>query len=175
MATPASLIRTTYEFENLQETYGLSLADRVEFPVPGAVITSPPSGKVNVYLKMLDACLRLALTEFQEELIFHNRCNIQMLNPNAIHKMVAFEMIYRANNIILDFFVFKYLFRFGATGDKYTLSAHRGGHSLVPDSNTPKNWLWVNQELLGREHHRANNFRTLPHSYFVTMKPLLTS
>lgn len=96
-----------------------------------------------------------------------------MLNPNVVHKMVAFEMIYEVNGIIRNFFVFKYFSQFGTTGNKYIFSACCGGHNLVPDSNTPKNWqekwLWVNQELLGREHHRENTFldvtmKLLPHN-----------
>lgn len=140
-------------FETLQETYDLSTVDGVDFPASGVVITSPPSGKIIV--------LCLPLTDFQEELLRRNGCNIQMLTPNAVHKIVAFEMICRANDIILDFF-FKYVFWFGAISDKYTFFARRGGHNLVSHSKTPKKWqekwLWVNQELFGREHHQANTF-----------------
>ena len=68
-----------------------------------------------------------------------------MLTPSAVNKMVAFEMIFQANNILPDFFFFKLFFRFSATGDKYTFSARRGGYILVLDSKTPKNWqdMWL--------------------------------
>ncbi|CAI9281594.1 unnamed protein product [Lactuca saligna] len=52
----------------------------------GAVITSPSPAKVGVYLKTFDAGLRLPLTNFQEELIRHNGCNIQMLTHSVVHK-----------------------------------------------------------------------------------------
>lgn len=85
-----------------------------------------------------------------------------MLTPNIVRKMVAFKMICQANDIIPDFFVFKYFFRFGAIADKYTFFARCGGHNLVRNSKTLKNWhdkwLWVNQELLGREYHQTNTF-----------------
>lgn len=97
-----------------------------------------------VYLQTFDAGLRLPLTDYQEELLCRNGSNVQMLTPSTVHKMVAFEMICRANDIVPDFF----FFRFVATGDKYTFSARRGGHNLVRDSKPPKNmqdkWLCVN-------------------------------
>ncbi|CAI9300375.1 unnamed protein product [Lactuca saligna] len=95
------------EFVTLQEAYGLTPDDGVEFPVSGSLITHPPLGK--------------------------------MLTPGTIHKVVAFEMIWRANGIIPNYFVFKYFFRFAVTNDKYTFSARPGGDNLVMDSNPPKN------------------------------------
>lgn len=57
-------------------------------------------------------------------------------------------MICRANGVLPEFFVFKFFFRFSVTGYKYTFSARRGGHVLVPDSKTPSSWqdkwLWAN-------------------------------
>lgn len=142
----------------------MSPAEGVEFPVSGAVITAPPAKKFSIYLKTLDAGLHLPLTDFQEELLRRNGCSVQMLMPNAVHKMVAFEIICRANGILLDFFVFKYFFRFGATGDKYTFSTRHGGYNLVPDSKTPKNqqekWLWINRDLLVREPVERKTFPT---------------
>lgn len=90
-----------------------------------------------------------------------------MLTPGAVHKIVAFEMICQANDILPDYFVFKFFFRFPATNDKYTFYARRGGHNLVVDSTPPKNWqdrwLWVNEELLCREYPWANTFSdTIP-------------
>lgn len=46
-----------------------------------------------------------------------------MLTPNVVNKAVTFEMIYWANRVLSDYFVFKLFFRFYATGDKYTFSA----------------------------------------------------
>ena len=59
-----------------------------------------------------------------------------MLTPNVVNKVVAFDMICRANGVVPDCFVFKYFFRFYATCDKYTLGR---GHTLVPDGKTPRN------------------------------------
>ncbi|CAI9274789.1 unnamed protein product [Lactuca saligna] len=92
---------------------------------------------------------------------------VQMLTPNSLNKVVAFKMICRANNYLPDYFVFKYFFRFCVTRDKYTFSVRRGGHALVPDGRTPKNWqgkwLWVNQELFGSGRYRATAFAdTIP-------------
>lgn len=162
MVTTAALVPTASEFSNFQKTYGLSPTVGVEIPIPNTVITSPPARKVGVYLKTLVVGLHRPLTDFQEELLRRNGCNVQMLTPNAFHKMVDLKMICLANGIIPYFFVFKYYFQFGATGDKYTIYACRGGHNLVLESKTPKNWqeklLWVNQELLGRETFQENNF-----------------
>ena len=76
-------------------------------------------------------------------------------------------MICRANDYLLDYFVFKYFFRFCLTSDKCTFSVRKGGHPLVPDGQIPKNWqdkwLWVNQSLVGSGQYRANAFAdTIP-------------
>lgn len=57
-------IHSDAEFRFLEETYGLSQADGFEFPLPGSSILSPPPGKMGVYLRTLDASLRLPLTDF---------------------------------------------------------------------------------------------------------------
>lgn len=159
MASSHGLIPSSAEFVALQEAYGLTPADGVEFSVSGSLIIWPPPRKVGVYLKTFDAGLRLPLTDFQEEILWRNGCSIQMLTPGVVHNMVAFEMICRANGIVSDYYVFKFFFRFVATNDKYTFSACRGGHNLVLDSKSPKNWqdkwLWVHQELLGRNYPQA--------------------
>lgn len=59
---------------------------------------------------MVDAGLRLPHIDFEEELLHHNRCSIQMLTPNMVHKMLAFEMIFWVDGIIPDFFIFKFFF-----------------------------------------------------------------
>lgn len=90
-----------------------------------------------------------------------------MLTPNAVNKVVVFEMICRTNGYLLDYFVFKCFFRFRLTGDKCTFSVRWGGHALVPDGRTPKNWqdkwLWVNQSLVSSGRYRVNAFAdTIP-------------
>ena len=105
MASAQSLIPSSYEFDTLQEAYDLTPADGVEFPVSASLITRPPPGKVGVYLKTFDVGLRLPLTDFQEEILWHNGCSVQMRTPGVVHKIVAFDMICRANGIVLDYFV----------------------------------------------------------------------
>ena len=134
------LVPSSSNFSTLQEAYGLTPVDGVEFPIAGAMITSSTPGKVGVYLKTIDAGLHLPFTNFQEELLRHNGYNVLMLTPSVVHKMLAFEMICRANGIVPDFFVFKFFFQFAATNDKYTFSASHKGHNLVLDSKPPKNW-----------------------------------
>lgn len=51
MATTAGLVATTFEIDNVQETYGLSSAYGAEFPVLSNMITFHPFGKVDIYLK----------------------------------------------------------------------------------------------------------------------------
>ncbi|CAI9281334.1 unnamed protein product [Lactuca saligna] len=160
MASSMSLIPSSSKFATLHEAYGLTTANRVEFPAARVVITSPPPGKVGVYQKTFDADLRLPLNDFHEEILRRSGCNVQMLTPGAVHKIVAFEMICRANGIVPNYLIFKFFFQFVATNEKYTFSARRASHDLVLDNKPPKNWqdkwLWVNQDLLGWEYHRTN-------------------
>lgn len=115
------------EFKLLGDAYGLSPADGVEFPSPKLMILSPPPGKVGIYLKTLDAGLRLPLSDFLGGGSIEKWGSIQMLTPNVVNKVVAFKMICRANDLLPYYFVLKYFFRFCATGDKYTFSVRCGG------------------------------------------------
>lgn len=90
-----------------------------------------------------------------------------MITPNVVNKMVTFEMICNTNGVIPEYFFFKFFFRFSAIRDKYTFSARRGSHVLVPNGKMSKNWqdkwLWVNQEGVGQRYCRAINFsKTIP-------------
>ncbi|CAI9295745.1 unnamed protein product [Lactuca saligna] len=142
MANLPRIIPSSAEYRKLEVMYGLSSLEGVEFPSAGSSISSPlpPSGKIGVFLKTLNAGIRLPLTDFQEEVLQKDGCSLQMLTPNVVNKVVAFEMICRANGYVLDYFVFKFFFRFCLTGDKCTFLAPRGGHTLVLDGRTPKNW-----------------------------------
>ncbi|CAI9289158.1 unnamed protein product [Lactuca saligna] len=130
----------------------------------------PPPGKVGIYHKTLDAGIRLPLTEFQEEVLQKDGCSVQMQTLNVVNKVVAFEMICRANDYLPDYFMFKYFFRFCCTGDKYTFSGRQRGYTLVLDGRTPKiwqdKWLWVNQGLAGSGRYRANTFADTPPKLF---------
>ncbi|CAI9281557.1 unnamed protein product [Lactuca saligna] len=66
-------------------------------------------------------------------------CSVQMLTPNAVNKVVTFEMICWDNGYLPDYFVFKYFICFCCTGDKFTFSIRQRGHTLVPDDRTLKN------------------------------------
>ena len=104
------VIPSAAEYCQLEITYGLSSLEGVEFPSPGSSISSPPPGKIGVYLKTLDTGIRFPLTDFQEEVLQKDGCSLQMLTPNAVNKVVAFEMICRANGYLPDYFVFKFFF-----------------------------------------------------------------
>ena len=138
MANLPGIVPSAVEYQQLEATYGLSPLEGVEFPSAGSSISSPP-GNIGVFLETLDAGIRFPLTDFQEEVLQKDGCSLQMLTPNAVNKVVAFEMICRANAYVPDYFVFKFFFRFCLTGDKCTFSARRRGHALVPDRRTPKN------------------------------------
>ncbi|CAI9264771.1 unnamed protein product [Lactuca saligna] len=117
---------------------------------PLLVPLSPLPGKIGVYLKTLDVGIRFPLTDFQEVVLQKDGCSLQMLTPNAVNKVVLFEMIYWANGYLPDYFVFKFFFRFCANGDKCTFS-----------------------ELVGSGRYRANVFadiapKLFPHNQGVT-------
>ncbi|CAI9276404.1 unnamed protein product [Lactuca saligna] len=162
MANLPGIVPSAAEYRQLETTYGLSSLEGVEFPSLSSSISSPPPDKIGVFLKTLDVGIRFPLTDFQEEVLQKDGCSLQMLTPNVVNKVVAFEMICRENGYLPDYFVFKFFFQFCITRDKCTFSVRRGGHALVPDGRTPKNWqdkwLWVNQELVGSGHYRANAF-----------------
>ncbi|CAI9280141.1 unnamed protein product [Lactuca saligna] len=110
MANSSGTLPTEAEYKFLGEMYGLSPADGVEFPSPGSSIMSPPPGKVGVYFKTLFVGLFLNLTDFQEEVLQKDGCSIRILTPNIMNKVVAFEMLCRANGVLPDYFIFKYFY-----------------------------------------------------------------
>ncbi|CAI9271367.1 unnamed protein product [Lactuca saligna] len=126
MANLPGIVPSSAEYQKLEVMYGLSSLEGVEFPSTGSSISSPPPGKIGVFQKTLDAGIQLPLTDFQEEVLQKDGCSLQMLTPNTVNKVVAFEMICRANGYVLDYFVFKFFFRFCLTSDKCTFSARRG-------------------------------------------------
>ncbi|CAI9279804.1 unnamed protein product [Lactuca saligna] len=52
------------EFKLLSDANGFSPIDGVEFPSTDSTILSPPSGKVGIYLKTINNCLCLPLSDF---------------------------------------------------------------------------------------------------------------
>ncbi|CAI9267856.1 unnamed protein product [Lactuca saligna] len=150
MVALSGAILSEVDFKLLGDAYRLSSSDEVKFPSPESRILSPPPGK-------------------------KNGCSIQMLTLNAVNKAVVFEMICPANDPLPDYFVFKYFFRFCATGDKYTFSVRRGVYTLVSGGKTPKNWqdkwLWVNRDLLGNRRYRANNFADVAPKLYPYNRP----
>ncbi|CAI9259936.1 unnamed protein product [Lactuca saligna] len=127
------ILPSATEYRLLEITYGLTSLEGVEFPSRGSSISSPPSGKIGVYMKTLDAGIRFPLTDFQEKVFQKDGCSLQMLTPNAVNKVVVFEIICRANEYLPEYFVIKFFFQFCITGDKCTFLVRRGGHALVPD------------------------------------------
>ncbi|CAI9292753.1 unnamed protein product [Lactuca saligna] len=134
MTSPPGIVPSATEYQHLESTYGLSSLDGVEFPSSGSSIMSPPPRKLGIYQKVI----RLPLTDFQEEVLQKDGYSVQMLTPNIVNNVVAFEMICRTNGYLPDYFVFKYFFRFCCIGDKYTFFVRQRGHTLVPDGRTPK-------------------------------------
>lgn len=53
MTSAQSLTPSSFEFDTIQEAYGLTPADGVEFLAPSSLITRPSLGKLGVYLKPL--------------------------------------------------------------------------------------------------------------------------
>ncbi|CAI9304392.1 unnamed protein product [Lactuca saligna] len=101
MASPPGIVPSASEYTYLESTNGHTSLDGVKFPSPGSSILPPPPsppGKVRIYQKKLDADLRLPLTDFREEVLQRDGCSVQMLTLNAVNKVVAFEMICRANS-----------------------------------------------------------------------------
>lgn len=102
-----------------------------------------------------------------------------MLTPNAVKKVVVFEMIFRPNGLLFDFFVFKFFFCFSATGDKYMFSAKRGGHVLVPYGKTPKNWQETGGYVLTKIESAAGTtgkttyLTSLPNRFPIIKLPLI--
>ena len=64
------------DFKLLGDAYGLSPKDGVEFPSPESMILSPPPGKVGIYLKTLDAGLRLPFSDFYKEVLQKSGCTV---------------------------------------------------------------------------------------------------
>ncbi|CAI9263223.1 unnamed protein product [Lactuca saligna] len=138
-----SILPSAAEYQQLETTYGISPLGGMEFPSHGSFISSPPPGKIGIYQKTLDAGVRLPLTDFQEEVLQKEGCSLQMLTPNVVNKLVVFEMIYHANNYLLDYFVFKCFFRFCLTGDKCTFLVPQRGHVVACMRLSVDSPLWI--------------------------------
>ncbi|CAI9285942.1 unnamed protein product [Lactuca saligna] len=90
MSNLPGILPSAAEYRRLEATYGLSSLEGVEFPAPGSSISSPPPPPP------------------PEEVFQKYGCSLQMLTPNAVNKVVAFEMFCRANRYIPDYFIFNF-------------------------------------------------------------------
>lgn len=132
----------TFEYvEILREKYSFLLEDEILIPLDEASFLEPPPGKVGVYVRTFDAGYRLPITYFLNEVLRKNGINIYDLTPNALNKVVAFEMMCRSQDFLPSLPVFKNFFRFFTVGDKFTFYTWKNAHVLVPDEKiSPKNW-----------------------------------
>ena len=63
MADLPGILPSAAEYRRLEATNGSSSLEGVEFPAPASSISSPPPGKIGVFLKTLDDGIRFPLTE----------------------------------------------------------------------------------------------------------------
>ncbi len=151
------------EFKKLQDRYGFLPTHGVQIPVAGSVMNLPPVGKVGIPLKVFDAGFRLPITIFQRDVLAHYGASIQFLSPNAINKMVGFEMLCRSLGFLPDIYLFKHFFKFSSSGRLFNFSCRPEVTSimigLLPLRGTwSDKWLWVNSHLVSGggylRHHR---------------------
>lgn len=62
MAAQPGIIPSDAKFQLLIEAYSFSFIDGLEFLSADSMILSPPTSKVDIYLKTFDVGLRLTLT-----------------------------------------------------------------------------------------------------------------
>ncbi len=144
---------TPDQFKELQDRYGFLPNHGVQFPLPGSSISLPPSGKLGVHRKVFDAGFRLPITDFQRDILMQYGANVQFLSPNAVNKMVGFEMLCRALGFLSDVRLFKHFFKFSSSGHLYNFSCRPEITSVITGRlSLPRDWsdewLWVNSDLL---------------------------
>ncbi|CAH1451387.1 unnamed protein product [Lactuca virosa] len=110
MDSSISITLTPGQFSTLQERYGFHPEDGVTFVGEHASFINPPEGKFGTYTKHFDAGYRLPTSDFFREVLHTHKVHINQFLPNGINKLVAFEMLYRANGIKPDIWVFRHFF-----------------------------------------------------------------
>ena len=159
------------KFKRLQDRYGFLPTHGVQIPVAGSVMNLPPVGKVGIPLKVFDAGFRLPITNFQRDILARYGASIQFLSPNAINKMVGFEMLCRSLGFLPDIYLFKHFFKFSSSGRLFNFSCRPEVTSvmigLLPlRGNWSDKWLWVDSNLVGgggyfRHYRESDNAPTL--------------
>ena len=157
MDSSVAVVPSVGQMAALTARYGLQTDDGVLLPGVNSVFSSPPEGKIGVYVYHLDAGYRLPTSDFMAALLSHYRVHLHQLVPNGVSKVVAFEMLCRSLGFAPTIPVFRHFFRFApsSTGGNYTFCLRQNVHSLVSDMKSPpKDWakqfFWVNEGRVGR-------------------------
>lgn len=100
--SPISVAPTHDQFAALQERYSFQPEDGVTFLGEYASFINLLEGKIDIYVKHFDARYHLPMSYFFREVLRTHKFHINQLVPNGINKVVAFEMLFRANGISPD-------------------------------------------------------------------------
>lgn len=103
----------------------------MEYPQKGIIISRPLEGKVEVPILIFEAVLRLPMIDFFNEIVHKYDFSVKHLTPNAINKIVGFEMACRDLGVILPMWSFKYFFNSSSQSRVHMFSQWRGVHTFI--------------------------------------------
>ncbi|CAH1446763.1 unnamed protein product [Lactuca virosa] len=129
-----------YMLERYSHGFHLSLILGFQVPSSSSSVLDSPPGKVGFYLRHLMCGLLLPPSRFFLEVLCYYKVHLVQLFPNAVSKIVTFEVFFCvAHEIPLDVSLFCYFYRLKKCGDWFSFSSRH--FPLSPDLARPNgNW-----------------------------------
>ena len=174
---------TPSHLQQLSEQYHLIPDDGAVVPDHGVSVMTPPPGKIAFYTAFFETGLRFPPTAFFGEVITHYKTHIAQLKPNAVSKLVCFELLCHGASVLPSVLLFRRFFHIHRSGGWYTFRS-RGKKLFKEFPDSDRRWktpfIWVNKRRVGffnqfRAHDKKSDKGPKPTTDLIDMSNQLAS
>ena len=106
---------TSAQLQHLSDVYHLPPGDGAEIPARGVHIFAPALGNIGFYTEYFPVVLHFPPTTFFGQVISHYKTHLAQFKPNAISKLVCFELLCHGSNVDPTVDVFRLFFRYSSS------------------------------------------------------------
>ncbi|KAL4580283.1 hypothetical protein LXL04_016470 [Taraxacum kok-saghyz] len=141
------------KLDRIKIQYGFRQSDKAILPDPRRHIRDPPPGHVGIYAKAMEAGLRFSISLFLENLLSYYHIHLNQFKPNAMFKIVTFELLCIAKKLKPSLDLFRVFYRLAPSEDWFTCF-NRDNKKKIAEAPkmTTKNWkkefFWINKKCV---------------------------
>ncbi|KAL4585100.1 hypothetical protein LXL04_009714 [Taraxacum kok-saghyz] len=141
------------KLDKIKNQYGFRQSDKAILPGPRRHIRDPPPGHVGIYAKAMEAGLRFPISLFLENLLSYYHIHLNQLKPNAMFKIVTFELLCIAKKLKASLDLFRVFYRLAPSEDWFTCFNRDNKKKL---QNWKKEFFWINEKTWTDSIHRIH-------------------